>query len=100
MAHKDLSKKWTVEAIKPPREGRADYFDTSLPGFGLRVNSKGVKSWFVFYRVPAGSDKGKQRRFTLEPRYPALGCKDARKRAGEIFAQVAEGGDPGAERQA
>ena len=29
---------------------RIDYFDTSLPGFSLRVSEKGIKTWGVSYR--------------------------------------------------
>ena len=99
MPHKDLSKDRVVKAIKPPPSGKVDYFDTALPGFALRVTSRGVKSWCCFYRVQAGPDKGKLRRMTLEPRYPALSCKDARALAGDVFAAASAGHDPAAEKQ-
>ena len=50
-----------VERIGPPKSGRVEYWDTHLPGFGLRVSATGVKSWQVFLRVHGG----KQVRETL-----------------------------------
>ena len=100
MPRLDLSKKRSVDAIKSPESGAVDYFDTSFPGFALRVTAKGVKTWYCFYRVQDGRDKGRQRRHRLEPRYPALSCKAARESAGDVFVRVSAGEDPAAERQA
>lgn len=44
---------------------RQDFWDTYLPGFGLRVAKGGQKTFCMMCR-----DKGKQRRITLG-RYPA-----------------------------
>ena len=38
--------------VKPPKAGSVDYFDTSFPGFALRLTASGVKTWYVFYRGP------------------------------------------------
>ncbi len=93
-----------VQRFKAPPGGRVEYFDASLPGFGLRVagptgrSPEGRKSWVLFYRLG-----GEQRRLTLEPPYPALGLAAARKKAGDALSLVAEGKDPGeakAERKA
>ena len=100
MPRLDLSKMRSVDALKPPKAGSVDYFDTSFPGFALRVTASGVKTWYVFYRVQDGPDKGRLRRHRLEPRYPALTCKAARESAGDVFARVSAGEDPAAERQA
>ncbi len=77
-----------VEKVKPPAEGRAEYWDALLPGFGLRVASGGTKSWCLFYRV-----NGKQVRETLG-KYPALGLADARKLARERADRARSGVDP------
>jgi integrase len=71
-----------------------DYFDTKPPGLGLRVTSRGYKSWFVMYRA-----NGRLRRYTLGA-YPALSLADARQRALDVRHSVAHGGDPAASRQA
>jgi len=82
-----------VERVAPPREGQADYFDKAFPGFGLRVSASGVKSYTCFYRVA-----GKLRRDTLG-RHPAMTLAEARRKAGAVFAAVAEGRDPKLEKQ-
>lgn len=80
----------TVANAKPAAHGRTEYWDATLPGFGLRVTEKGAKSWTVMYRV-----NGKQRRATLGA-YPALSLSDARDRARELLRAAEKGGDPAA----
>lgn len=90
-----------VQKLKAPAKARVDYFDATLPGFGLRVagptprNPEGRRSWMLFYR-----HGGEQRRLTLDPPYPAMGLAAARKRAGEALALLSEGKDPGAHKAA
>jgi integrase len=81
-----------VGRLRPPSGGQQDYFDQSLPSFGLRVTAKGVKSYFCFYRV--GSQ---QVRYTLG-RHPTLTLAAARRQAGVIFDAVSEGRDPRVEK--
>ena len=88
-----------VENAKAPAKGRIEYFDSLLPGFGLRVSSSGRKSWVVFYRVKKGPEKGAQRRMTIEPPFPATGLASARKAAGEIMGEVETGKDPAKDKQ-
>jgi integrase len=84
-----------VQRLKAPAGGRVDYFDATLPGFGLRVSGptpttpEGRRTWTLFYR-----HGGKQRRLSLDPPYPALGLAEARKKAGDALARLAEGKDP------
>jgi hypothetical protein len=43
-----------VERLSAPAAGRAYYWDRHLPGFGLRITSKGAKSWIASYRLADG----------------------------------------------
>jgi integrase len=86
-----------AKRLKAPAGSRVDYFDATLPGFALRVSGatdrapEGRRTWTLFYRYG-----GVQRRLTLEPPYPALGLAEARRKAGDALATLAEGKDPGA----
>jgi integrase len=84
-----------VQKYAAPKGERREYFDATLPGFGLRVagptdrNPEGRKSWVLFYRF-----RGDQKRLTLSRPYPALSLADARKEAGDAFALIDRGIDP------
>ncbi len=85
----------SIRSIKPPAAGAVDYFDDLTPGLSLRVTSKDVRTWSVFYR-----DKhGRQKRLTLG-RYPAVKLVDARELARNAHRDVAHGHDPVAEKRA
>lgn len=77
-----------VERLKAPTSGRAEYFDTLLPGFGLRVSETGRKSWFVMYRL-----HGKLIRQTIDT-YPKIELDEARNRARSALAMVDKQQDP------
>jgi integrase len=70
----------SVDSAKPPSSGQLDLWDAGCPGLGLRISSRGTKSWTVLYR--AG---GQQRRATLgryddaSPQHLSLG--EAREKA-------------------
>ncbi len=89
----------SIQRLKVPPGGRVEYFDATLPGFGLRVagpttrTPDGRRSWVLFYRI-----RGEQKRLTIDPPYPVLSLADARKRAGEALALVAAGVDPAVEK--
>ncbi|MGH7115729.1 MAG: tyrosine-type recombinase/integrase, partial [Stellaceae bacterium] len=72
-------------------KSRAEFWDTVMPGLGLRVTDKGAKSWTVLYRA-----HGRQRRATLG-RYPALSLAEAREHAASLMREVENGVDPAAE---
>jgi hypothetical protein len=84
-----------IQRLKAPPGARVEYFDATLPGFGLRVagpterSPEGRRTWVLFYR-----HGGKQKRLTLDPPYPAMSLQDARKRAGEALDMLAHGEDP------
>ncbi len=87
MARKRLTAA-SIERVRPPKAGQAEYFDELLPSFGLRVSHSGTKAWFVMTRV-----NGKLIRLTIG-RHPATKLAEARKRAQEILGLAAEGIDP------
>ena len=81
------------------RDGRrTDYYDATLPGFGLRValptgrNPRGRKTWMFYYR-----DAGRQVRLTLGT-YPEVSLEAARREAGGLQVALTSGGDPAAVR--
>jgi integrase len=89
-----------LKAIKaPPSPQQLDYFDKSLPGFGLRVSYGRVdehgkdripgKSWIVLYRC-----NGVKGRLTLG-RFGVFTLADARERARTALKAAANGQDPG-----
>jgi integrase len=85
----------SIRSIKPPASGAVDYFDDLTPGLSLRVTSKGVRTWTVFYR----DKNARQKRLTLG-RYPSVKLVDARELTREAQRSVAKGGDPVVEKRA
>jgi integrase len=76
-----------------PGGSRREIPDRYLPGLYLLVQPSGVKSWAVRYR-----HGGKTRKFTLGS-YPAFDLKAAREAGAKALRVVAEGRDPGIERE-
>ncbi len=83
-----------LDHLPVPAKGRLEFWDAALPGFGLRITDRGVKSWVVMYRI-----NGKSRRHTLG-RYPKMLLGDAREEAREAMRAVEKGDDPAAEKKA
>ena len=77
-----------IEAAKPPKEGRNEYWDKNVRGLGFRVTDKGHKSWCLMYRID-----GRQRRLTLGS-YPIISLSGARERAMRALGRVADGPRP------
>jgi hypothetical protein len=82
--------------LTPAFVARADlkpdlYWDTSLPGFGLKITGAGHKSYVVQYRAGRRSS-----RMTLKG---VLSLSEARREAKAILGDVAKGGDPLAEKR-
>jgi integrase len=83
-----------IGRINPPASGQADYFDTAMPSFGVRVSVAGTRTFFVMTRV-----QGKLARLTigkarLNDDDPGISLRDARERAGEWTELAARGIDP------
>jgi integrase len=70
-------------------------WDSEVEGFGIRVKPSGRKTYVVRYRT---KDTRTQRKQTLG-RCSDFPPEKAREMARKVFAQVAEGGDPGAPRE-
>lgn len=83
----------SVKALKAPDTPQVEYFDRSLPGFGIRVSSHGRKTWIVMYRIGR-----RVRRWSLG-HYPVIGVAEARSMAKAAQHQIAHGHDPQAEKQ-
>ena len=91
-----------IPALPMPETGRVDYFDLTLPGFGLRISApsarfpKGHRTWFVFYRFG-----GEQKRLKLglwKPDRTGTDLADARTAAKEALRAASKGRDPAQER--
>jgi len=78
----------TLAALRPQRS-RYVLWDSSLPGFGVRVSVQGTKTFVLKYRLPSGRTRWK----TLG-RIEQLSLEEARKRARRDVGLVADGHDP------
>jgi integrase len=81
--------KLAVEKIAPPPSGRVIHWDRILPGFGLRVTTKGAKSWVAMYRV---SGKTVMETLGTLARIPSV--EDARQAARASMQKAAAGDNP------
>jgi integrase len=72
------------------------YWDTALPGFGVKVTPKGRKVFIVLYRT--GGAGSKLRKYTIGP-YGRVTLHQARIAAQKVFAAKLEGRDPAAEKR-
>jgi integrase len=72
----------SVARIKPPKSGRLEVWDSTLPAFGLRVTSAGARSYAVALRKPGA--KHPSRIKIGEPGSMALA--DAHTKARELMA--------------
>jgi integrase len=90
--------KLTKEAIEKARAkpGRYIIWDTVLPGYGLRIEPSGVRTFFIRYR-PKGLGRKAPKRFLKLGRYGPMTPDEARNCARQILGAVAGGDDPAAE---
>ncbi len=89
-----------VARLSPPQSGQVDYFDSSLPAFGVRVSTAGTRTYFVMTRV-----HGKLARLTIgkaqiEEDGIGVSLREARAKAGELIDLASRGLDPRQEKAA
>jgi integrase len=80
--------KTAVDDLPSPESGQVFYWDSELPGFGLRCTSAGSKSYIAQRRV-----SGKTRRVTIG-KHGVLSADQARKRAHRELVKMGDGTDP------
>ncbi len=99
----DTSRKLTKRTVDAaaPRAHRYVVWDPELPGFGLRVETSGSKSYFVRYRSKVGGSNSPKRFLTIGRHgrpFGELGASltadSARAEAKRILGAVANGADP------
>jgi integrase len=78
--------------VLPPGVTDKVFFDSDLPGFGLRVRATGAKTWMIQYAIA-----GRTRRMTLGST-SVLDPGKARETAKDLLAKVRLGGDPAGEK--
>ena len=77
-----------LEAIKPPRTGRASYRDTKVAGLTLAVTTSGSQSFYFYKRI-----EGKPTRIRIGG-FPEISIDDARKEAQKFSGEIARGENP------
>jgi Arm DNA-binding domain len=83
-----------AEKIKPPISGRVEYWDSRLPGFGLRISESGRKTWVAMYRVG-----GKLVRKTIGTAALIDNVADSRERPRQSMLKAQSGVSPVAEKR-
>lgn len=82
-----------LRKLKAPLAGRPEYYDSMVPGFGIRLTPGGAKTFFVVCR-----HRGAFRRITLG-RYPTITLVKARRKANDTLTAVSDGIDPAQEKR-
>src|SRR5208337_778252 len=78
-----------VEKLKVPDRGRVEFWDSQLPGFGLRISDSGRKTWVALYRVG-----GKLVRETIGTGALIPNVAEARERARQSMQKAQAGQNP------
>ena len=86
--------KRAVEAIEPPPTGERIVWDGSLTGFGLRVSSKGRRTYFIHARTRAG----RQVKMKIGV-HGTITAEKAREIASGELGKIAAGGNPAEEKR-
>ena len=88
--------KRTVETLEPAEKSWIAW-DDKLPGFGVRVQPSGTRSFIVNYRTGDGGRNAPNKRLVIG-RYPRVAPDKARRIAQDMLGRVARGEDPASER--
>ena len=80
--------KAAIEALPVPEKGWTYYYDLKVQGLGIGVGATGKKSFILYRKI-----NGRPERITLG-RYPDLAIEQARGKASELNADIAEGKSP------
>jgi integrase len=83
-----------IKNLKPKETRPYLVWDTRQHGLAVQVQPSGVKSWKCIY-----SRNSRPRWYSIG-RCDAIGLSDARMLAGKVMVEVAQGGDPQADRKA
>jgi integrase len=86
--------KETAAAAKPAAT-RYELRDKKVAGLRLIVQTTGVRTWALRFKLP----KGQARRYTIGAYSEALGLDEARKIAAKVKLDVVKGADPSGERR-
>ncbi|TDI67640.1 MAG: DUF4102 domain-containing protein, partial [Alphaproteobacteria bacterium] len=86
-----------IDALKP---GQKPLWDTEVKGFGVRVASKGSKTYVVVYRPHPGGRGVPKRWYAIGTHGTPWTVDKARTEAKSILGRVADGEDPQAEHMA
>jgi integrase len=86
-----------IKGLQPPAAGEETHSDTAVPGLCVRVRSTGSRSYFVRYAL-GDRDAGFKRYTIGAPE--AVRLAEARTAAAKVLAEVRQGRDPAAERDA
>jgi Arm DNA-binding domain/Phage integrase, N-terminal SAM-like domain len=89
--------KHQIDALQPTTKDLY-LWDTSPPGFGVRVRPSGARTFIYSYRA-SGGRSARKARHTIG-RYGKITLEQARKQAQQLAGQVAAGRDPSADRAA
>src|SRR5438105_13021344 len=96
MAKSQITKR-LIDGLEP-RQREYFVWDSSLAGFGVRVQTTGAMSYVVKYRAGSGRS-APTRRITLA-RTGTITPEEARALAKKTLGSVAHGADPAAQRAA
>lgn len=88
----------TVDRLEPAAS-RFTIWDEDLPGFGVRVEPTGRRTFIARYRAEGGGRRAPLRQATIGA-HPTLGVAEARRAARDLMAAARLGGDPLGDRRA